>query len=116
MDQMKSSDQAKPAESGVRYPRMDPATFEKLCEIRDMPAFFAGVYIDDNGEVENFFELRITFPKEMVLPAMLEMLTRFKTEALDRFKDAPDQEDILDKLRGLAGVEKPKLKVVKTDD
>lgn len=116
VDQMKSSDQAKPTNPGVRYPKMDPATFEKLCEIRDMPAFFAGVYINEVGDVENFFELRIEFPKELVLPAMLEMLQRFKEELLDKFKDAPDQEEILDKLRELAGVEKPKLKVVKADD
>jgi hypothetical protein len=114
--QMKSSDQAKPVSLGVHYPRMDPATFEKLCEIRDLPAFFAGVYINEDGQVENFFELRVEFPKELVLPAMLEMLRRYKEELLDKFKGAPDQEEILSKLRELAGVEKPKLKVVKADD
>lgn len=116
MDQMKSSDQAKPTSSGVRYPRMDPATFDKLCEIRDLPAFFAGVYINENGQVDNFFELRVEFPKDQVLPAMVEMLKRFKEELLDNFKDAPDQDEILDKLRELAGVEKRKLEVVKKDD
>lgn len=116
MDQKRSSDQAEPVDSGIRYPKLSPEMFEKLCQIRGMPFFTGIVFINESGEIENFFELHIDFPKEMVLPGMLELLRRYKEELLDHFKDAPDQEAIMEQLRELAGVEKPKLKVVKRDD
>jgi len=108
-EMMKSSDNARQPAS-VRYPRMSPEMFEKLSDIRDLPAFFVLIYEDEKGKTQFWYELRTSFPKNKVLAGLYEVAASFKKRLLDRIMPQPGESrgNEMAELTAMVEAQKPK--------
>ncbi len=64
--QMKSSQQGTPVDMAYTFPAMSEEMYEMMLKVRDLPAFFLILYIDETKQLQWWGGMRSEYPKDLL--------------------------------------------------